>query len=217
MDPGESVRPEPPERYRRAGYRVGPGTAEEFSRRSGYARRSEDRRGGYGKIISPVWSTPIKRSMSIPEMESWVKKCSPRPRRALLVNKGIPDDFMAAITWNGRTRICGTRPGRGAAGLAPCVSTAHAEKIGVQDGERRSWRRRLARPRWNRGHGQLARGQVVIPTGSDWYTWKRYMGKCKPTDFGQRPGSPGGNARCTVYSLPGSQGSIGLRRFFGGP
>jgi len=153
----------------RAGYPVGPGTAEEIF------QKILDTPGGVKIGIADAENnlsrleTPDKKvHIHFPEMESWVKEVQPAAEEALLVNKEYPMILMAGNhmdmvantnmrdpAWNEGRRACTMR-----------IHPADAERIGLQDGE-------AAVVETEAGSATLEtevtdsshRGQVVIPHG----------------------------------------------------
>jgi anaerobic selenocysteine-containing dehydrogenase len=158
-----------PEDLARAGYRVGPGTAEEIF------QKILDTPGGVEIGVADAENNlsclehPDKKiHVHFPEMESWVKEVQPAAEEALLFNKEYPMILMAGNhmdmvantnmrdpAWNEGRRACTMR-----------IHPADAEEMGIKDGE-------AAVVETEAGSvtveaevtGSSHRGQVVIPHG----------------------------------------------------
>jgi anaerobic selenocysteine-containing dehydrogenase len=158
-----------PEDISRAGYRVGPGTAEEIFQKildtpGGVKIGVADMENNLSRLEHP----DKKVHVHFPEMESWVKEVQPAAEEALLVNKEYPMILMAGNhmdmvantnmrdpAWNEGRRACTMR-----------IHPADAEKIGVQDGgaavvETEAGSATVEAEVTDSSH----RGQVVIPHG----------------------------------------------------
>jgi len=153
----------------RAGYPVGPRTAEEIFQKildtpGGVKIGVADTENNLSRLEHP----DKKVHVHFPEMESWVKEVQPAAEEALLVNKEYPMILMAGNhmdmvantnmrdpAWNEGRRACTMR-----------IHPADAERIGLQDGE-------AAVVETEAGSATLEtevtdsshRGQVVIPHG----------------------------------------------------
>ena len=127
-----------PEDISRAGYRVGPGTAEEIFQEildtpGGVKIGVADTENNLSRLETP----DKKVHVHFPEMESWVKEVQPSAEEALLVNKEYPMILMAGNhmdmvantnmrdpAWNEGRRACTMR-----------IHPTDAELLGIQDGE----------------------------------------------------------------------------------
>jgi len=168
--------------------------------------------------LSRLEHTDKKIHVHFPEMESWVKEVAAHGEEALLVNKEYPMILMAGnhmdMVANANMRDPAWNEGRRA-----CTMRIHPptlRKLGSRTGRRRSWRRRLARHGGSRGsrtartaaRSSFPRVRLVHMEKIYGVNANRLTSAKNRIAWRQR--------RCHRYIPAGSQGSIGLRRFFGG-
>jgi len=127
-----------PEDLARAGYRIGPATAEEIFQQildmpGGVKIGVADTENNLSRLETP----DKKIHVHFPEMESWAKEVQPSAEEALLINKEYPMILMAGNhmdmvantnmrdpAWNKGRRACTMR-----------IHCADADELGIQDGD----------------------------------------------------------------------------------